>query len=196
MILFLQKHYCLDNSSKVNFIIDVLKVIHQPEDKETLLEVLYFLHEHLQVKSDKHSFISGLIHHKNEVLFEELKNFGFTFNIASFHQLPFYEKTEEIIRSFQLIKSSDAYVQFFLDVVLEQQRKGTSIQEFLEFWEEKKEKLSIVAPESGNAVQVMTIHKSKGLEFPVVIFPYDLDIYRQINPKVWLNELPDSFFGL
>jgi ATP-dependent exoDNAse (exonuclease V) beta subunit len=78
-------------------------------------------------------------------------------------------------------------------VVLEQQRKGTSIQEFLDFWEEKKLNLSIVAPESGNAVQVMTIHKSKGLEFPVVIFPYDLDIYRQINPKVWLDELPKGF---
>ena len=34
----------------------------------------------------------------------------------------------------------------------------------------------------------MTIHKSKGLEFPVVIFPYaDLDIYREIEPKEWLE---------
>ena len=72
--------------------------------------------------------------------------------------------------------------------MLEQQRKGTSIQEFLDFWEEKKTLLSIVAPETENAVQIMTIHKSKGLEFPVVIFPYDLDIYRQVNPKFgWTN---------
>ena len=183
----------LENSSKVNFIIDVLQVIQHPNDKETLLEVLYFLHDHLHIKTDKHSFISNLIHLSNDVFFDELNVYGISFNLSEFHQLPFYEKVEEIIRSFSLINSSDSYVQFFLDVVLEQQRKVTSIQEFLDFWEEKKDKLSIVAPESGNAVQVMTIHKSKGLEFPVVIFPYDLDIYRQINPKVWLNELPETF---
>ena len=33
---------------------------------------------------------------------------------------------------------------------------------------------------------VMTIHKSKGLEFPVVIFPYaDEDIYYDKNHYVW-----------
>ena len=183
----------LQNSAKVNFITDVLQVIQHPNDKETLLEILYFLHDHLELKIDKHSFISSLINKSNEVVFKELSNQQLFFELATFHQLPFYEKVEEIIRSFKLINSSDAYVQFFLDVVLEQQRKGTGIQEFLDFWEEKKDKLSIVAPEGGKAVQVMTIHKSKGLEFPVVIFPYDLDIYRQINPKVWLDELPNDY---
>lgn len=185
----------LENSSKVNFIANVLQVIQHPKDKEICLEVLYFLHNHLKVVEDKHSFIAKLIHQPNEKLFQELKSYGTSFDLSTFHQLPFYEKIEEIIRGFQLITSSDAYVQFFLDVVLEQQRKGTSIQEFLDFWSEKKDKLSIVAPESGNAVQVMTIHKSKGLEFPVVIFPYDLDVYRQVNPKVWLNELPENYDG-
>ncbi|WP_299155811.1 UvrD-helicase domain-containing protein [uncultured Tenacibaculum sp.] len=183
----------LQNSTKVNLVINVLQVLQHSNDKETLLEVLYFLHNHLQLKTDRHSFISEFIHQSNEIIFQELKKYGISFELSTFHQLPFYEKVEEIIRSFKLINSSDAYVQFFLDVVLEQQRKGTSIQEFLEFWEEKKNNLSIVVPESGNAVQIMTIHKSKGLEFPVVIFPYDLDIYRQLNPKVWLNELPENF---
>jgi ATP-dependent exoDNAse (exonuclease V) beta subunit len=94
-----------------------------------------------------------------------------------------------------LVNSSDAYIQFFLDVILERQRNGTDIGEFLEFWELKKDRLSIVAPESASAVQIMTIHKSKGLEFPVVIFPCDVDIYRQIKPKSWLNELPESYGG-
>ena len=183
----------LQNSVKVTFIIDVLKVLQNPSDEETRFELLYFLHQHLQIKNAKHIFLKEFAKADNKIIFESLKNYGISFEISTFHQMPFYEKIEEIIRGFNLVNSSDAYVQFFLDVVLEQQRKGTNIVEFLDFWELKKEKLSIVAPESGNAVQVMTIHKSKGLEFPVVIFPCDVDVYRQINPKVWLNDLPKNY---
>ena len=183
----------LQNSAKVVFITHVLQMLQHPNDEETRFDFLYFLHQHLKIEIPKHLFLKTHIKSTNSILFDELKKYGVVFDIFNFHQLPFYEKTEEIIRGFQLVNSSDAYIQFFLDTVLEQQRKGTSIQEFLDFWELKKDKLSIVAPESANAVQVMTIHKSKGLEFPVVIFPCDVDIYRQINPKVWLDQLPESY---
>ena len=42
----------------------------------------------------------------------------------------------------------------------------------------------------------MTIHKAKGLEFPVVIYPYDLDIYREVKPKIWYEKLnAEDFLG-
>ncbi len=185
----------LQNSAKVAFIIDVLKVLQNPSDEETRFEMLYFLHQHLEIKNPKHIFFNAFAKADNETILESLKSYGVLFEVSTFYQLPFYEKIEEIIRGFHLVNSSDAYVQFFLDIVLEQQRKGTGIGEFLEFWELKKDKLSIVAPESADAVQIMTIHKSKGLEFPVVIFPCDVEIYRQIKPKSWLNELPASYEG-
>lgn len=42
----------------------------------------------------------------------------------------------------------------------------------------------------------MTIHKSKGLEFPVVIFPYaDLNIYEDIEPKEWFATNQEKYNG-
>jgi len=183
----------LKNNSKINFIIDFLYSIQNTNDEEKRFEVLYFLHEHLKLKVPKNEFFKKHIKLTNASIFENLKSYGISFNFSIFQQVPFYEKIEEIIRGFKLVNSSNAYVQFFLDVVLEQQRKATDIGDFLEFWELKKDKLSIVASENTNAVQVMTIHKSKGLEFPVVIFPCDVNIYKQINPKIWFDDLPKEY---
>ena len=184
----------IQNSKKVNFIVDLLQVIQHPKDKETWLSICYFLHDHLKIDADKHDFIASFDIKIGANFFDKIAKFQINFDVENFSKLPFYEKIEEIIRVFQLAEKSDAYIQFFLDIVFERQQKGTSIQQFLDFWSLKKDKLSIVAPEAENAVQIMTIHKSKGLEFPVVIFPYNIEIYRQINPKSWLQNLPSEQF--
>jgi len=76
------------------------------------------------------------------------------------------------------------------------QRKSQKNISFLEYWEEKGEKLNIVSSEDIKAVRIMTIHKSKGLEFPVVIFPYNLDIYFERDPKAWYKGLaPEDYNG-
>ncbi|QNM85215.1 UvrD-helicase domain-containing protein [Polaribacter pectinis] len=183
----------LNNNAKIKFIVAVLQIIQNANDEEKRFEFLYFLYHHLKIDEPKHQFFKKHIKSSNFLIFEALKSYGVTFDFTNFQQVPFYEKIEEIIRGFQLVNSSNAYIQFFLDVVLEQQRKATDIGEFLEFWELKKDKLSIVASENADAVQIMTIHKSKGLEFPVVIFPCDVDVYRQINPKIWFDDLPESY---
>lgn len=57
----------------------------------------------------------------------------------------------------------------------------------------EKDKLSIVSTQNENAVQIMTIHKSKGLQFPVVIVPYDLYLYHQKDVFVWHQQIPKEF---
>lgn len=179
----------LKNNEKVNFIIAILNVISNPLNKEYKAKMLYFLYNYLQLKIPKHQFLSSFIDLENNDFFNELKQYNLFFSYQEYLQIPFYESFEYIIRSFNLTPESDSDMQFFLDFVFEyQQKKQPSINDFLELWELKKDKLSIVAPEAENAVRIMTIHKAKGLEFPVVIYPYDIDIYNQINPKVWYKQ--------
>jgi ATP-dependent exoDNAse (exonuclease V) beta subunit len=64
---------------------------------------------------------------------------------------------------------------------------------FLEFGIKNAEKFSIPSPEGTNAVQIMTIHKSKGLEFPVVIFPFAERRFRKPKDKLWLNAEEQDF---
>ena len=89
------------------------------------------------------------------------------------------------------------YKRQLLDIVFSYTQKHTQgILGFLSYWDYKKDKLSIIAPEGEEAIRVMTIHKSKGLEFPCVIYPYaNIDIYREIEPKTWLPVTEKDFNG-
>lgn len=176
----------LQNSNKVGFIIDLITYLNNNENKEAKLNVLYFLYENLEVTKDKHTFFNDFLYLKIATFFEDLKRYNIDFDFAFFIQLSLYESIEYIIRTFQLNNYSDAYIIFFLDEVLQfSLKKSIEIDAFLEYWNDKKESLSVVVPEEKDAVRIMTIHKAKGLEFPVVIYPFDLDIYRDQNPKVW-----------
>lgn len=181
----------LNNSAKVKFLVEFLHYSLFSNDKGSLFKLLTFLYDFLNIQQEKHDFFEAHIHLSIQEFFESLFIYGCEFNIIEYHQLPLYEKVEQIIRSFGLLKTPDAYVQFFLDEVLVQQKKQASVQDVLDFWELKKDKLSVVSSENSSAVQIMTIHKSKGLEFPIVIFPCDLDIYRELKPKAWLKTSAD-----
>lgn len=180
----------IKNYPKVDFIINLLQFLKDASNHDAKFKVLEFLFHHLKIEGDKHEFIHKLIHLDPQTFFNELEISQIYYSAQNFYQSPFYESIEEIIRSFKLTKISDAHIQFFLDFVFDYtRRKSQNNISFLDFWEQKKENLSIIASTSEYAVQILTIHKAKGLEFPVVIFPYDLDIYYQKSPKIWLDKL-------
>lgn len=189
----------LSNSEKVNFIIAFMRYSLFSNDKQSLFDWLSYVYEAFDIEDSKNTFYQNHIHLSTLELFEALKHIGIQFDLIQFHQLPLYEKVEQIIRSFDILSKPDAYVQFFLDEVLTQQRKEASVQDLLDYWELKKEALSVVSSENKDAVKIMTIHKSKGLEFPVVIFPCELNIYKEIDAKAWLqpkNDFPEVLVRL
>jgi ATP-dependent exoDNAse (exonuclease V) beta subunit len=186
----------LFNSPEVIFIHNIVTFLIQPQNNEIKASILMFLTSLFVIKN-KHEFLANHIALSRDELFLSFEKNRVFINANTLLESSLYDLAETIVRSFNLVSNSNAYVQFYLDIVLEYtQKKGSDISGFLSFIDKKKDNLSIVSPIGQDAVQIMTIHKAKGLEFPVVIFPYaDLDIYSEIEPKEWFPLIKDDYHG-
>ncbi len=183
----------IQNATEVRLIIHLLKYLKNNADLEAKAYFLHYIAEHVQDKLEVHDFIAQGMEHKNELEFENwLTSFDIRLSFQNIRKKSLYEAVEVVISKFlspELAKGGGAYVQYFLDIVLERDvRKQAGIADFLNFWDKNAEKFSIPSPEGNNAVRIMTIHKSKGLEFPVVIMPFaEEDYSRKPKDKLWLD---------
>lgn len=83
-----------------------------------------------------------------------------------------YDLGQRTFQLFQLEELKNPYLHHFADLLHAfEQKFGPDIQYFLDNYNSDKSNLSVQIPESDDAIKIMTIHKSKGLEFPVVIMP-------------------------
>ena len=96
-----------------------------------------------------------------------------------------------------LIKSTEAdpFIARFLEVCLEQNAKGKSTaRDFLEWWENNKNDQMVIFPAHQEAVRVMTIHKAKGLEAPIVLLPWaDFELKPRKDSLFWTDQLSDQY---
>ena len=115
-----------------------------------------------------------------------------TEDIRSYHSLT--DLCEEILRR---LKEKDensfdgqtAFIQGFMDDVREwSEQNGNNLSQYLEHWSQCDK--SIASPEGSNAVRILTVHKSKGLEFPHLIFPYANKVSLFKNCVKWCYFTP------
>lgn len=208
----------LNQSEEVNFIITFLRLLVDPFDQVAAVDLLGYLlrhgwitkpgsiHECLQIIRQTHHAEKGSIPNQVDAIELLLTDNKVPASFRDFFHLNMYDVCEYIIRVFfSGSREPDPFVAFFSDSVFDfMERNDPSVQDFLAWWDEKGHTFSLVLPDGINAVRIMTIHKSKGLQFPVVIVPFADHRFTRFTKKgQWvevnlpaLPELTTTWVGL
>ena len=184
----------LSSSAKVNFLVSLLRVMHNPMDNLSVSTVLIYFHQHFVNDMALHGFLETYrLASQNKSVWKSLENLlkqyhvNLNFNTLTTYSL--FDLNEELMRIFGLNQAADPFVIFYLEAVNEfVAKRSADVAGFLDWWDEYGIRKSITVPDQLNAVKVMTIHKSKGQEFPVVIYPFaDEDDKVKPNTLVWVE---------
>lgn len=102
-----------------------------------------------------------------------------------------YDTVQEFFVRFRVLErfgSAQTFLRRFLEVVYRAESNGrATLGTFLEHWRDKGAEEKLPMPENMDAVRIMTIHKSKGLQFKVVVMPWTSFTPRPDSPPVQLE---------
>jgi ATP-dependent helicase/nuclease subunit A len=186
----------LSNSPVICFIISVLKVVNENCDMISRAAMLRF---YLLSRGDKNSDSVSLMVDTIERVSTGIFPAGYETLLESIGQLTVFEAIEHVIGFFGLgsFQHNMAYLNTFQDYVIGFAGSGNSdIPAFIEWWETTGVRKSVVLPANEDAMRILTIHKSKGLEFKVVIVPFiswDLDHPPHSHPFLWIKPDVEPF---
>ena len=156
----------LDRSPKVLFLLACFRYL---ADRDDLIARSDMMHLFSEVAGYSPDYLSC---RDRTAFLKWFESNGVSFSTRSLSRLPLLDLTVELIRIFNLEPQPDAYVQHFLDAVIAfAEDYGQDPPDFLQWWQSKPNPLSIVLPDEADAIRILTIHKAKGLQFPVVLIP-------------------------
>jgi len=172
----------LDKSAEACFIVDLLRLICNPKNKYTKLKVLKYLSKCLEVDASK--FLVDNKEISVEKLFEEF----FNQNFEKLKPLTIYGQAEALISSTTFFDKHLIQTSGLLDSIIDYNTSfDKNTKSFFDYWDKYKSKSKIQSPQNSNAVKVMTVHKSKGLEFEIVILPFFDSSLTYSRIKTWIN---------
>ncbi|NDW08517.1 exodeoxyribonuclease V subunit beta [Dysgonomonas sp. 520] len=183
----------LSSSQSVKLVVSLLRYLQKPADLSLKALAVY----------EYYKF-------KNQLMAEDALNIYFSTSqdfpaevlerLNHIRELPLYEMTEEIFDLFRdaMEKNENIYIQSFLDAVLDfTVRNISDLDLFLQWWDESGVKKTIFTPDGQDAIRIMTIHKSKGLGFNVVLLPFcNWDLDHKLTTILWCQPKEEPFSRL
>ncbi|OJX32634.1 MAG: DNA helicase UvrD [Chryseobacterium sp. 36-9] len=170
-----EKGLTLDLSFTIKALIEYLKWEITPKNRQFLVKMMYFLNVSGRITmTDFTSEIKTILNLESKSEIENYIDSHYHIKLIQndVPQLNLYNFIEYYIQEFSVENKENDFLLNFLEMLFNYtQNAGATLKEFLKFWDDEASKISIQASENIDAVQIMTIHKAKGLEFPVVFIP-------------------------
>ncbi len=192
-----QESLLIASDAKVQLVTQFLTLVEQYHEVNCIDFMLSWL-EHMEInKVSVHQILKEIKTLNALDLFQYLNTFDIHFEMQIYEKLSLYDKAEYVLRALNIDENASAYIQFFLDEIFDfSMSKSKNMIHFLEYWQEQKTRKSISTSEQSDAVKIMTIHKSKGLQFPVVIYAHANFILGDLSQtEDWIS-LDENQFGV
>ena len=192
--------FFLTRSAAVMAVIAALRVLNDGNDRVAAAELLQRLHD-LGLVDDacREAFLDeGAV----DVAALLRKHSHLDFRPCYLAGMGLYDCCEEVVRELALDGIDNAYIGSLLGRVASfVTRHGAGLADFLQWFDDNtgdpadshSKQLSVATPEGGDAVRLMTIHKAKGLEAPVIICPFFSPSWKPY--KLWVNMEEDFVVG-
>jgi len=176
-------------SSIVGFIQTFMRLANNP-DQFTLHELLFQYNQlvgHSEILSENITKVQG-DYMRHCIDFFNVQSICLEQNkLKDSHLVPF---VYYLIDKFDLFNHHEGteYLFKFLDILNEFSLvQSNSIAEFLEYYDDNKSSFCIASPDHLNAITISSIHKSKGLEYPIVIIPFASWSHQVGSEKIWYD---------
>lgn len=159
----------ITSSVVVRFLLSVFRYLKNNKEQIALAEIVTIYHKDIlqsEATIDELLGVNNLERHLPP---------DFTKHKNILVRFPLMELTEALIKIFQLneLKNEYSYLQAFEDSILEYVKNEKSdLHSFLEWWDEVGYKRTVQLSDDLEATKILTIHKSKGLQYKLVIMPF------------------------
>ena len=165
--------FLLDSSLAVNILILALRTLANPQDDVSRYALAALYHREVVCRSIEGADENGIFSLSKSQM-DSLLPLGDEEARRALIEVPLYELCEQLYATLnlQVIPGQDAYLYCFYDLLLSYlQDNRSTLGAFLEYWDEKMHETSVPMG-SAEGLQILTVHKSKGLEFHTVIVPF------------------------
>lgn len=179
----------LDSSVSIRILVNALRWLSDSTDRIALAQLVW----------ERECAVNGTAEPFDRLYARGIENClpqSFTGQTDALRHLPLYELTEKLYAILELerIEGQSQYLMAFQDTICGWlSRTPGDMAQFITAWDDKLHKTPVPAPDI-NGIRLLTIHKSKGLEFHTVIVPFcnwpviDTSAYHE--ERLWIK--PDT----